>query len=127
MRDAIATFAAAAAFAGPTAAGVSSVVTIPSNYTAAELLSPCQEAGNDARWGQAAEIECVQYIIGYIDALEAAGTIGAETGVCLPEQNAADEVRRALMRWVHANDSERTKTMAANAVLATLQEAFPCH
>ncbi len=117
---------AAAALAGQAIAGERSVLNIHSNYTAEELLSPCQEADNDARWGQAAEIECEQYIIGYVDALEATGAIGAEIGICLPEQNVSDEVRWAFMRWVHGSYSERTKMMAANALLATMQDAFPC-
>lgn len=117
---------AAAVLGGQAFAGERSVLNIHSNYTAAELLSPCQEADNDARWGQAAEIECEQYIIGYVDALEATGAIGPDLGICLPEQNISDEVRWAFMRWVHGNYSERTKMMAANALLATMQESFPC-
>ena len=116
----------AMSLAGSVAAGERSVLNIHSNYTAAELLSPCQEADNDARWGQAAEIECEQYIIGFVDALEATGGIGADAGICLPEQNVSDEVRWAFMRWVHGSYSERTKMMAANAILATMQDAFPC-
>ena len=120
--------AAVAAFtmAAPALSGERSVLNIHSNYTTAELLSPCQEADNDARWGQAAEIECEQYIIGYVDALEATGVIGPETGICLPEQNIADEVRWAFMRWVHGDYSNRLKQMAANSLLETMQEAFPC-
>ena len=34
------------------------------DYTAERLLSPCQEADNDARWGEAAETECEQYLLG---------------------------------------------------------------
>lgn len=117
---------AASALVTQTTAGERSVLNIHSDYTAEELLSPCQEADNDARWGQAAEIECEQYIIGYVDALEVTGAIGTETGVCLPEQNTADEVRWAFMRWVHESYSQRTKMKAANALLATMQDAFPC-
>lgn len=117
---------AALSISGIANAGERSVLNIHSNYTAEELLSPCQEADNDARWGQAAEIECEQYIIGYVDALEATGVIGEELGICLPEQNISDEVRWAFMRWVHGSYSERTKMMAANALLATMQDAFPC-
>jgi hypothetical protein len=99
---------------------------IHSNYSAAELLSPCQEADNDARWGEAAETECEQYLIGYMDALEVTGAIGPDAGICLPDQNASDEVRWAFMRWVHGSYSQRTKMLAAHAVLETLKEAFPC-
>ncbi len=111
----------------PAIAQVTSVLKIHSNYSAAELLSPCQEADNDARWGQAAEVECEQYIIGYVDALEATGAVGTEAGICLPEQNIADEVRWAFMRWVHSDYSGRTKMLAAEAVLATLKDSFPCN
>ncbi len=121
------TLIAALTFALPAAAQVTSVLKIHSNYTAEELLSPCQEADNDARWGQAAEVECEQYIIGYVDALEATGAVGAEAGICLPDQNAADEVRWAFMRWVHGDYSRRTKMLAAEAVLATLTDSFPCN
>ncbi len=114
------------ALAVPAGAQITSVLKIHSNYTAAELLSPCQEADNDARWGQAAEIECEQYLIGYVDALEATGAVGPDHGICLPEQNAADEVRWAFMRWVHGNYSQRVDMLAAEAVLATLKENFPC-
>ena len=114
------------ALAAPVGAQPTSVLHIHSNYSVAELMSPCQEADNDARWGQAAEIECEQYIIGYVDALEATGIVESE-GICLPEQNAADEVRWAFMRWVHGNFSARTKMLAAQGMLATLKDAFPCN
>lgn len=117
---------AAILLVSPAMSGERSVLKIHSNYTTAELLSPCQEADNDARWGQAAEIECEQYIIGYVDALEVTGAIGSESGICLPEQNTADEVRWAFMRWVHQSYSERIKMMAANAVLETLKASFAC-
>ena len=42
-------------------------------YTAGDLLSPCQEADNDARWGEAAETECEQYVMGFVGALRAVG------------------------------------------------------
>ncbi len=118
--------AAAIALVSSVHAGSRSVLKIHSNYTTEELLSPCQEADNDARWGQVAEIECEQYIIGYVDALEATGSVGPDSGICLPEQNAPDEIRWAFMRWVHGNYSHRTKMPAAESILATLQDAFPC-
>ena len=124
MRTAL--VAALLAMALPASAQVTSVLKIHSNYTAAELLSPCQEADNDARWGQAAEVECEQYIIGYVDALEATGSVGPDAGICLPDQNISDEVRWAFMRWVHGDYSNRTKILAAEAVLATLKDSFPC-
>ena len=126
MRKILAT-AALIALAGPATAQVTSVLKIHSNYSARELLSPCQEADNDARWGQAAEVECEQYIIGYVDALEATGGVGPDAGICLPTQNKADEVRWAFMRWVHGNYSGRIDMLASEAMLATLKDAFPCN
>ena len=95
-------------------------------YLASDLMSPCQEADNDARWGEAAETECEQYIIGFVDALKATGAAGEGTQICPPEQNTADEVRWAFMRWVHASFTARKAMPANEAVLATLQEMFPC-
>lgn len=96
-----------------------------SGYSAGDLLSPCQEADNDARWGETAELECEQYIIGFVDALKAVGA-KEELGICAPELNTGDEVRWAFMRWVHASYSMRVKMSAADAVMATLKENFPC-
>ena len=98
-----------------------------SSYTAGDLLSPCQEADNDARWGDAAETECEQYLLGFADALAEVGQTGAEAGICPPDQNTADEIRWAFMRWVHARYSERTAMPAADALMATLRENFPCN
>lgn len=109
------------------AASPSSILQIHSNYIALELLSPCQEADNDARWGQAAEIECEQYIIGFVDALEVTGGVGEENGICLPSENTADEVRWAFMRWVHQSFTKRKAMMAGEALMATLKENFPCN
>lgn len=92
-----------------------------SGYTAAELLSPCTEADNDARWGEAAETECEQYILGFVDALAV-----VDAGVCAPNVNTADEVRWAYMRWVHADYSTRRNMSAAEALQETLKSAFPC-
>ena len=92
-------------------------------YTAKDLLSPCTEADNDARWGEAAETECEQYMIGFVGALKA--TDSGE-GICLPEENVADEVRWAYTRWVNEAYSQRTIMPAADAVLATLQDKFAC-
>ncbi|WP_420413650.1 Rap1a/Tai family immunity protein [Roseibium sp.] len=97
----------------------------PSVYLAADLLSPCQEADNDARWGEAAETECEQYMIGFVDALKLTGA-KESMGICAPELNTADEVRWAFMRWVHASYSKRKAMPANEAVLATLKENFAC-
>ena len=80
-----------------------------SGYPAMALLSPCQESDNDARWGEAAETECEQYILGFVDALKEVGATGAEAGVCPPEVNTAAEVRWAFMRWAHQCAHRRTE------------------
>ena len=97
-----------------------------SGYSAGDLLSPCQEADNDARWGEAAETECEQYILGFVDALKATGATGAESGICPPEVNTPDEVRWAFMRWVHRDYAARIRIPAADALLETLKSAFAC-
>ena len=96
-------------------------------YTALKLLSPCQEADNDARWGEAAEVECEQYILGFVDAMKEVGAAGAGTAICPPERNTADEVRWAFMRWVHSDYAKHTRMPAADALLETLKHAFPCN
>ena len=97
-----------------------------SGYKAIDLLSPCQESDNDARWGEAAETECEQYLLGFVDALKEVGSVGPEAGICPPEVNTADEVRWAYMRWVHASYSDRKDMPAADALLATLKDSFDC-
>ena len=97
-----------------------------SGYSAADLLSPCQESDNDARWGEAAETECEQYIMGFVDAMREVGATGEEKGICPPEVNTADEVRWAFMRWVHQDYGPRTRMPAADALLETLRSAFGC-
>lgn len=94
-------------------------------YTAGDLLSPCQEADNDARWGETAELECEQYIMGFVEALNTTGA-GAAAGICPPAVNTGDEVRWAFMRWVHESYSKRTKMPAGEAVLETLKANFAC-
>ena len=110
----------AAAFVAQTALADSHSGMTP--YTAGDLLSPCQESDNDARWGEAAETECEQYLLGFVGALEAVGT----EGICTPEQNTADEVRWAFMRWVHGAYSARKAMPANEAVLEMLLSEFSC-
>ena len=93
-------------------------------YTAKELLQPCFEADSDARDGVFAEIECEQYMLGFVGALKAAG---ADDGICLPEQNVADEVRWAYMRWIHESYTARTALPAEEAVLGSLRDNFACN
>ena len=95
-------------------------------YSAGDLLSPCQEADNDARWGEAAETECEQYIMGFVGAL-AVTEAGAAAGICPPPSNTADEIRWAFMRWVHASFSARKAMPAEQALLSTLKESFACN
>lgn len=91
-------------------------------YTALDLLKSCTEADNDSRWGDVAELECEQYIMGYIHALQ---EIGDKT-VCPPPQNTADEARWAYMRWVHADYTKRKSMTASAALLSTLRDSFKC-
>ncbi|PSL20714.1 Rap1a/Tai family immunity protein [Shimia abyssi] len=97
------------------------------NYKAMDLMSPCQEADNSARWGEAAETECEQYINGFVAALKATGNAGAGSMICPPEQNTPDEVRWAFMRWVHQDFSPRREMHASEALMETMKEAFPCN
>ena len=98
-----------------------------SGYSAGDLLSPCQESDNDARWGEAAETECEQYILGFVDAMKLAGATGTESGICPPEVNTPDEVRWAFMRWVHQNYAARIRMSTADALRETLKSAFACN
>ncbi len=94
----------------------------PSKYTVKDLLEPCVEGDNDSRWGAAAEAECEQYIMGFTDAFVIAATPGS---YCLPEQNRADEVRWAFMRWAHQNFEKRDMP-AAKGLQAVVEEKFRC-
>lgn len=95
-------------------------------YMAMDLLSPCQVADNDARWGSAAETECEQYMVGFVEALQLAGMAGPGTEICPPEVNMADEVRWAFMRWIHEDYSKRKAMPASEALLGTLKDNFAC-
>lgn len=93
-----------------------------SDYTIEELLSPCVEADNDARWGAAAEAECEQYLRGFTDAY----ILQSENGeLCLPAQNRDDEVRWAFMKWAKQHYDQRGRP-AAQGLMTTLETAFPC-
>lgn len=94
------------------------------DYTVADLLKPCQEGDNSARWGAAAEAECEQYIKGFTDAFVLSGG-PARDGICLPDQNRLDEVRWAFMRWAYEHFEERDQP-AAEGVMATLKARFAC-
>lgn len=90
-------------------------------YSGADLLSPCVEADNDARWGETAELECEQYINGFVAALAVMGNKES----CPPKVNTPDEVRWAYMRWIH-EDYKRRKQGAGTALMAALKDKFPC-
>lgn len=92
-------------------------------YSAIDLLQACTEADNDARWGEVAELECEQYILGFIHALQEL----KDGTVCAPAQNTADEVRWAYMRWVHEDYSAHKSLSAGDALLQTLRAKFGCN
>lgn len=94
-------------------------------YLASDLLTPCQNADNDSRWGEGPEKECEQYLYGFSDALTASGQASA-MGICVPEQNAGPEMRWAFVKWVHGDFTARRMMSAGDAVLGTLKEAFAC-
>ena len=93
-------------------------------YSATSLLIACTNADNDAREvGTVAELECEQYIMGFIHALAETG----DTTICAPERNTADEARWAYMRWVHEDYAKRKDMSAGAALLGTLKDNFPCN
>ena len=91
-------------------------------YDATELLKACTEADNDARWGEVAELECEQYILGFVHALRELD----EKTVCAPPLNTADEVRWAYMRWVHEDFGAHKGMTAGAALMGTLKDKFKC-
>lgn len=95
-------------------------------YPAKELMQICVEADNDSRFGQALEIECEQYMLGFVQALATTGMAGEGTEICPPAQNLQDEVRWAYTRWIHGDYTKRVQLSAADALLATLKDEFPC-
>ena len=118
-------FFASVALAGSLVCGTASADAHMSGYTAADLLSPCQEADSDARDGITFETECEQYIMGFVGALKEIGA-KSELGICAPEQNTADEVRWAFIRWVYTSYTENKKMPASAALMATLKDNFLC-
>lgn len=96
-----------------------------SDYTVANLLEPCVEGDNDSRWGAAAEAECEQYIKGFTDAFVMTMDGGKAAGVCLPDQNRADEIRWAFMRWGLQHYDQRGMP-AAEGLLTTIKASFKC-
>ena len=96
------------------------------SYPAEELLQTCQQADNDSRRGTQLEIECEQYLIGYLDALKAVGHFDGKQNGCPPTVNTPDEARWAYMRWIHMDYGPRSRMPAADAVLGMLPDMFPC-
>lgn len=95
------------------------------DYTVAQLLEPCMEGDNDSRWGAAAEAECEQYILGFVDAY-LLSKLSEREEVCLPpENNRADEVRWAFMKWAHQNYEKRNMP-AALGLSAAIKDRFSC-
>lgn len=107
--------------------GLATFVTAPGTasaqaYSAHNLLSACTVADNDSRDGFVAELECEQYIMGFVHALAETG----DTSICAPARNTADEIRWAYMRWVHQDYSTRKALSAGKAVMDTLSDNFAC-
>jgi len=95
-----------------------------SDYRVRDLLAPCVEGDNDSRGGAVLELECEQYITGFTDLYVRAGLAKSDK-VCLPDENRADEVRWAFMRWAHDNFDERDMA-AVDGLVMTLKARFPC-
>ena len=116
--------AAALLSAALLAAGGSAGAQDARSYSANQLLDPCRAADSDAReLGQAAQTECEQYLLGFVDALATSGT---EKAACPPKVNTGPEVRWAFVRWVYGDFSKRRSMTAGEAVLESLRESFPC-
>ncbi len=94
------------------------------DYTIKDLLEPCVEGDNDSRDGEVLELECEQYITGFADAYTRLGGPKMDN-VCLPEENQADEIRWAFMRWAHDHYGDRGKP-AVDGLRATIKAMFKC-
>lgn len=94
-------------------------------YAASDLLAPCLEADSDACNGIFAEIECEQFVMGFVTALKETGA-AESMGICVPDQNTADELRWAFTRWVYESYSERTRMAASATLMGTLKDSFAC-
>ena len=94
------------------------------DYRVRDLLEPCVEGDNDSRGGAVLEMECEQYVNGFTHLYLRSGMARADKG-CLPEQNQADEIRWAFMRWAHENFDDRDRP-AVEGLIATLKARFAC-
>ena len=116
-------FILAALVAGLAAPGLAAPgLAAAQTYSAHDLLSVCTIADNDSRDGFVAEMECEQYIMGFVHALAETG----DTTICVPPRNTADEVRWAYMRWVHEDYSAHKELPAGKALMGTRQDKFKC-
>ena len=96
------------------------------DYTVADLLKPCEEGDNDARWGANLEANCEQFINGFTGAYVLFTDGGQAQGVCLPPPgNRPDEVRWAFTKWAYQN-YHRRNMLAAEGLLAAIKAHFPC-
>ena len=94
------------------------------DYTVADLLKPCEEGDNDARWGANLEAACEQYIDGFTGAYLLFTDGGQAQGVCLPPPgNRSDEIRWAFMKWAYDN-YHRRQMPAAEGLLAAIKAHF---
>ena len=95
------------------------------SYKVRDLLDPCVEGDNDSRGGTILELECEQYVSGFVDLYLKAG-MDVRHGVCLPNtRNLSDEIRWAFMRWAHEN-YDQLLIPAVDGLIATLIDRFPC-
>ncbi len=98
----------------------------PSDYTVADLLKPCEEGDNDARWGASLEAQCEQFINGFTGAYLLLMDDGKVDGVCLPPPgNRPDEMRWAFVKWTYDNYKKRHMP-AAEGLLAAIKSHFSC-
>ncbi len=98
----------------------------PSDYTVADLLKPCEEGDNDARWGAASEAECEQFITGFTGAYLLLTDGGKAKGVCLPPPGKRPDLMRwAFVKWTY-EDYKRRHMPAAEGLLAAIKAHFPC-
>jgi hypothetical protein len=96
------------------------------DYSVADLLEPCEEGDNDARWGADLETACEQFINGFTGAYLLTTEGGEAQGVCLPPLgNRSDEVRWAFTEWAYEN-YHRRQMPAAEGLLAAIKAHFPC-
>lgn len=96
------------------------------DYTVADLLKPCEEGDNDARWGANLETACEQFINGFTGAYLLTTEGGEAQGVCLPPPgNRSDEVRWAFTEWAYEN-YHRRHMPAAEGLLAAMKAHFSC-